>query len=184
MTPSINICTKSPCSSNLKSLQKVYGRSMTGFISICDCNSSTMPNTCKFLNELIVHFHFQVLLQQRINTNKQQQPLLKSPNHIHCLHSVPHVCLSSFLFYPLFFFTLSFFPSGFCGLSCDWIFMVSRTGWCEHAIIEWLERFQIPPHMQTILSHSEASFSNLKIVSKEFTVYQWRAKKSDWQLIN
>ena len=76
--------------------------------------------TCKFINKLIVHFYFQVLLQQRINTNKQQQPLLKSPNHIHCLHSVPHVCLSSFLFYPLLFFPLLFFPSGFFRLPCGW----------------------------------------------------------------
>ena len=57
---------------------------------------------------------------QNEGSKQQQQHLLKGPNHIHCLHSVPHVCLSLFLFYPLFFFPLLFFPLGFFRLPCGW----------------------------------------------------------------
>ena len=42
------------------------------------------------------------------------------PKRFHCLHSVPRVCLSLFLFYPLFFFPLLFFPLGFFRLPCSW----------------------------------------------------------------
>ena len=110
--------------------------------------------TCEFMwiheKNDSVHFYLQVLLQQRINTNKHQQPVLKSSNHIHCLQCP--TCL------PLFVLVL--FLGSSLSLSSHLLSfvlppptmrmnsMVNRTGWYEHAIIDWLGRFQVPREEQ------------------------------------
>ena len=38
--------------------------------------------------------------------------------------------------------------------------MVNRTGWYEHAIIDWLARFQEPPQMQSTDAAERALFKS------------------------
>ena len=148
-----------------------------------------LGNKCKFINKLIVHlytFTFRCFCDKESTQTKQQQHLLKGPNRIiHCLHSVPHVCLSLFLFYPLSFFPLLFFPLGFFRLPCGWnrwwagLADVKRRSLTEQEEAKNLHRCNLFSKREG--KNSDPTYQNLKQVlqiwkgSKQSTVERWRA---------
>ena len=110
-----------------------------------------LGNKCKFINKLIVHFHFQVLLRQRINASQATTTFVERPEPYYSLPTQCPTCLPLFvLVLSSLFLSSPLLSFGLLPPTMRLKSMVSRTGWREKAIVDWTGKGQKPPQMQPI----------------------------------